>query len=91
MSTATGEEYLTIRRLALRLGWSVKTIQNKMAPGGIFKRGVHFAQALGLPVMFKWSAVLALYDWTPNSPQAQRQPISAAEAGIPMARGYSMK
>jgi hypothetical protein len=62
-----------------------------MAPNGIFKRGVHFAQAPGLPVMFKWSAVLELYDWTPESTQADARPISAADRSIPMARGYSMK
>src|SRR5512147_2919366 len=63
--SAETEEYLTVDQLAARLGWSPKTIRNKMAPGGIFKRGVHYAEAVGLPVILKWSAVLELYDWTP--------------------------
>lgn len=92
MSSAIGEEYLTVEQLSQRLGWTSKTVQNKMGPKGIFKRGIHYAHAPGLPIMFKWSAVLELYDWTPESPQiTERQPISTAESGIPMARGYLMK
>ena len=61
MNTA-GEEFLTVDQLAARLGLEPKTIRNKMGP--IFKKGIHYAQAPGLPVLFKWSSVLELYDWT---------------------------
>ena len=82
------EEYLTVDQLAARLGWEPKTIRNKMGRHGIFKRGIHYAEAPGLPVMFKWSAVLELYDWKPE-PTA---PTPETNSGsIPMARGYSMK
>ena len=92
MTPATSEDYLTVEQLAQRLGWEPKTVQNKMSgKGAIFKRGIHFSQAPGLPVMFKWSAVLALYNWTSESAPAVRKPVSAADVGIPMARGYSMK
>jgi hypothetical protein len=37
MSTA-GEEYLTVEQLAQRLGWTPKTVQNKMGRNGIFKK-----------------------------------------------------
>lgn len=80
------EEYLTVEQLAQRLGWQPKTVQNKMGRNGIFKKGIHFAQAPGLPVMFRWSAVLALYQW--DSGDSQQPDL---EAGIRMARGYSMK
>ena len=81
-----------MEQLAQRLGWTPKTVQNKMGPNGIFKNGVHYAQAPGLPIMFKWSAVLELYDWTPQSaPPADDSPIKNVEVSIPMARGYSMK
>jgi hypothetical protein len=86
------EEYLTVEQLAQRLGWTAKTVQNKMSgKDAIFKKGVHYAQAPGLPVMFKWSAVLELYDWTPQSAPADDSPIENVEVSIPMARGYSMK
>jgi hypothetical protein len=92
MNAATSEEFLTVEQLAQRLGWEPKTVQNKMSgKNAIFKRGVHFAQASGLPVMFKWGAVLALYDWTPDSSPAVRNAVHAADVVIPMARGYSMK
>ena len=90
MNTA-GEEFLTVEQLAARLGWEPKTIRNKMAPHGIFKRGIHYAEAPGLPVMFKWSAVLELYDWKPESAPANDNGIQNLETSIPMARGYSMK
>ena len=83
----TGEEYLTVEQLAARLGWEAKTIRNKMGRNGIFKKGLHYAEAPGLPVMFKWSAVLELYDWKPESTVS---PAPESEL-IPMARGYSMK
>ena len=85
------EEYLTVEQLAQRLGWSPKTVQNKMGRGGIFKKGIHFAQGPGLPVMFKWSAVLELYDWTPETPAPADKGIRDVQVSIPMARGYSMK
>jgi hypothetical protein len=78
------EEYLTVEQLAARLGWSPKTVRNKMAPGGIFKKGVHYSEARGLPVLFRWSRVLALYPWA-DSPTTPQEPT------IPMARGYEMK
>jgi hypothetical protein len=56
------EEYLTVEELARRLGCSPKTVQNKMSgPGAIFKRGIHYDSPPGLPTLFRWSAVLALY------------------------------
>jgi hypothetical protein len=92
MNATPNEEYLTVEQLAQRLGWEPKTVQNKMSgKDAIFKRGIHFSQAPGLPVMFKWSAVLALYNWTSESAPATRQPVTADDVGIPMARGYSMK
>ena len=89
MNTA-GEEFLTVEQLAARLGWEAKTIRNKMGRNGIFKKGLHYAEAPGLPVMFKWSAVLELYDWTTSAP-AEGNGINGVEVSIPMARGYSMK
>ena len=81
------EEFLTVEQLAWRLGWEPKTVRNKM--GGIFKKGIHYAHAPGLPVLFKWSAVLELYDWKPE-PTVSPAPERNSES-IPMARGYSMK
>ena len=77
------EEYLTVEELARRLNYEPKTIRNKMGPRGIFKKGIHYSEAPGLPVLFKWSAVLALYNWDPAEP--------AQSNVIPMAGGYSMK
>jgi hypothetical protein len=85
------DEYLTVERLAARLGWEAKTIRNKMGARGIFKRGIHYAKAPGLPVMFRWSAVLKLYDWSVEPAPANDNGIQNLEASIPMARGYSMK
>ena len=79
------EEYLTVEELARRLGYEPKTIRNKMAPNGIFKKGIHYSEAPGLPVMFRWSAVIALYRWDGANPPPPE------EAKIPMARGYEMK
>jgi hypothetical protein len=80
------EEFLTVEELARRLNWAPKTVRNKMGPRGIFKRGIHYSEAPGLPVLFKWSAVLALYRWdSAESSQA------IDDVAIPMARGYSMK
>ena len=83
------EEFATVEQLAQRLGWKPKTVQNKMGQG-VFKKGIHYAQAPGLPVMFRWSAVLELYDWTTSAP-AEGNGIKGVEVSIPMARGYSMK
>jgi hypothetical protein len=86
------EEYLTVEQLADRLGWSPKTVQNKM--GGIFKKGIHYAQAPGLPVLFRWSAILALYDWNTEpspTPQTSVDKSPRNEALISMTRQYSMK
>ena len=80
------EEYLTVEELARRLNWAPKTVRNKMGPRGIFKRGIHYAEAPGLPVLFRWSAVLTLYRWESGS-----APATDAGVVIPMARGYSMK
>jgi len=84
------EEYLTVEQLAQRLGWTPKTVQNKMGRNGVFKKGIHYAEAPGLPVMFKWSAVLELYDWTPQS-ATEETAIKNVEVSVPMTRGYSMK
>jgi len=78
------EEFLTVEQLAQRLGWSEKTVRNKMCAGGIFKKGVHFAEAPGLPVLFKWSAVLAMYDWSAAAPT----PLEDKDRIIPMVNGY---
>jgi hypothetical protein len=81
------DDFITVEQLAARLGWSPKTVQNKM--NVIFKKGIHYAQAPGLPVLFKWSAVLELYDW---KPEPVTSPAPDTNRGlIPMARGYSMK
>jgi len=83
------EEYLTVEQVAQRLGWKPKTVQNKMGQG-VFKKDIHYAQAPGLPVMFRWSAVLELYDWTTSAP-AEGNGIKGVEVSVPMTRGYSMK
>jgi hypothetical protein len=59
----------------------------------VFKKGIHYAQAPGLPVLFKWSAVLELYDWpNPNAATpADKNGIRGVEVSIPMTGGYSMK
>jgi hypothetical protein len=54
------EEYLTIEEVAKRLHWSPKTLRNKMA-AGVLKKGVHYDSPSGLPTLFRWSAVMALY------------------------------
>jgi len=56
------EEYLTVEQLAQRLGWTPKTVQNKMSgKDAVFQRGVHFDSPPGMPTLFRWSAVLAIY------------------------------
>ncbi len=62
MSAATGEEYLTVEQLAERLGWTPKTVRNKMSgKDHIFQRGIHFDDPPGMPTLFRWSAVLSIY------------------------------
>ena len=73
----SGDDYLTIEQLAARLGWEPKTIQNKIAKG-VFKKGIHYSEAPELPRLFKWSAILSLYEWDPDPK-------------IPMAKRYGMK
>jgi hypothetical protein len=78
------EEFLTVQQLASRLGYEVKTVQNKIA-AGIFKKGVHYSTAPGLPILFRWSAILALYSWS-------CEPSSSTESQRPgrMAQKYSI-
>jgi hypothetical protein len=75
-----GEEYLTLEQLAQRLGWKPKTVQNKMTgKNAIFKRGIHFDSPPGMPTLFRWSAVLAIYRFDGESPI----PTAAAGARLP--------
>jgi hypothetical protein len=74
------EEYLTVDQIAARLGWSPKTVQNKMSgPDPVFKRGVHYDSPRGLPTLFRWSAVLALYRFDGE----RIEPTAAAGAKMP--------
>lgn len=74
------EQYLTIAELAQRLGWSVKTLRNKMAgKNAVFKRGVHFDSPPGMPSLFRWSAVLSTYRFEGERPP----PTAAAGARLP--------
>src|SRR5262245_50389615 len=88
-SAVIAEEYLTAEQLAQRLGWESKTIRNKM--GTVFKKGIHYAEAPGLPVLFKWSAVLELYTWETPHAQPSDNGIKNIVTSIPMSRGYTMK
>ena len=64
----TNEELLTVDQLAARLGWSPKTVMNKMSgKDAIFQRGVHYDSPRGLPTLFRWSAVLSLYQFSDSS------------------------
>ena len=73
------EEYLTVEQLAARLGWEPKTVQNKMSgKDRIFIRGVHFDSPSGMPTLFRWSAVLAIYQFDGE------RPVSSAAAGARM-------
>jgi hypothetical protein len=56
------EKFLTIEEVAKRLHWSPKTVRNKMA-AGVFKKGVHYDSPPGLPTLFRWNAVMALYNF----------------------------
>jgi hypothetical protein len=76
----TSEEFLTVDQLAARLGWTAKTVQNKMSgKNAIFRRGVHFDDPQGMPTLFRWSAVLALYRFDGE----RAMPIAAAGARMP--------
>ena len=79
------EEYLTIEQLAERLNYSPKTVRNKIATG-VFKKGIHYSTAPGLPTLFKWSAVLALYPWSPETPSLAPADHKPGQ----MARKYSI-
>ncbi len=75
-ANANVEEYLTVEQLAQRLGWTPKTVQNKMSgKDAIFKKGVHFDSPPGMPTLFRWSAVLAIYQFDGE------RPASSAAAG----------
>jgi hypothetical protein len=64
----------------------------KLDRNGDQTKGEDYAQAPGLPVMFRWRAVLDLYDWIPDTATpAEENGIKGVEVSIPMARGYSMK
>ena len=84
----TPEEFLTVEQLAARLGWTAKTVQNKMSgKEAVFQRGVHYDSPRGLPTLFRWSAVLALYQFR-DSPIGEgtrsdfsELPVSRAAAG----------
>ncbi len=78
------DDYITVEELARRLNYRVKTVRNKVAEG-VFKKGIHYSTAPGLPMMFKWSAIVACYQFS-GSQQSDR-----IEDSIPMARGYYMK
>jgi len=83
------EDFITVEELARRLNWEPKTIRNKM--GTVFKKGIHYAEAPGLPVIFKWSAILELYEWGQHPIPAERSGIKDLDVSIPMARGYVAK
>jgi hypothetical protein len=74
------EDFIGIEELARRLGCSPKTVRNKMTgKDAIFQRGVHFDDPPGLPTLFRWSAILALYRFDgergiPNSAAGARMP-----------------
>jgi hypothetical protein len=55
MKFRAGEEYLSVRQLAERIPYTVKTIRNLMCRG-IFIEGVHFTRLTGRPI-FLWSRV----------------------------------
>jgi hypothetical protein len=80
------EEYLTLEQLAEPLNYSRKTIQNKIATG-VFKKGVHFSTAPGLPTLFRWSAIIAMYDWSDPGPEQARE---SSRGPGQMARKYSI-
>jgi hypothetical protein len=74
------DDLITVAELARRLGWEPKTVQNKMSgKDRVFIRGVHFDSPPGLPTLFRWSAVLALYRF-----EGERViPTAAAGARLP--------
>lgn len=78
------EEYLTIEKLAIRLGLKPKTIKNKMA-SGVFIKGVHFFSPKGLGPRFKWSAVVAWLE------QSQEPATEGDDDSIPMPRSYRFR
>jgi hypothetical protein len=82
------EEYLTVAELSARLKIKPKTVKNKMA-AGIFRRGVHYFSPVGLGPRFKWSAVIA---WLEKSPEPEMLVPTTPQPSdrIPMARGYML-
>jgi hypothetical protein len=81
------DDYITVEELARRLNYTVKTVRNKVAEG-VFKKGVHYSTAPGLPMMFKWSAIIALYQWDQAVECSTDSPSEAKSGGvIRMARG----
>jgi hypothetical protein len=83
----SAEEYLTIEQLAQRLGWSEKTVRNKMTGrSAVFVRGIHFDSPPGLPPLFRWSAVLALYRFDGERPAPR---VAAAGARLPGEKRHS--
>ena len=76
------EEYLKIKDLAQRLGFSPKSIRNKMAEG-TFRKGVHYFSPSGIGPRFKWSAVVGWLERGDDS-------TAPDEDSIPMARGYKL-
>ena len=78
----TAEEYLKIKDLAQRLGFSPKSIRNKMAEG-TFRKGVHYFSPSGIGPRFKWSAVV---EWLERNDDS----TAPDEDSIPMARGYKL-
>jgi hypothetical protein len=74
------EEYLTVEQVAARLQVKPKTVRNKMA-SGIFQKGTHYFSPRGLGPRFKWSALQAWLEGTPNGED---------QTGIPMRGGYHL-
>jgi hypothetical protein len=73
-------DLITVEELARRLAWSSKTVQNKMSgKERIFIRGIHYDSPPGMPTLFRWSAVLALYRFDGEKPA----PTAAAGARMP--------
>jgi hypothetical protein len=87
MTPSVVEEFLTLEQLASRLGYEPKTVQNKMA-AGIFKRGIHYSSAPGLPILFRWQAIIVMYSWTSESKLAASDCDSSETRPGQMARKY---
>ncbi len=79
-SLAWGDEYLSIRATAARLGLSPKRVRNLMS-AGVFKRGYHFFRPRGIGPRFKWSRVV---EWLENGPTevAEDIPMARSRRGV---------